>query len=72
MNLMDFRELLDKYNVEPAVEPTESTPVTDLEIDSFDMMMILGDLENSIGTRLDVTLDTTVGEIMDRVTAAGQ
>ena len=50
----------------------KAPPVTDLEIDSFDMMMILGDLENSIGTRLDVTLDTTVGEIRDKVTAAGQ
>ncbi|MBR3446955.1 MAG: hypothetical protein IKH27_04030 [Oscillospiraceae bacterium] len=71
MNLKDFNELLEKYNVEPAVEPTESTPVTDLEIDSFDMMMILGDLENSMGKSLDVTLDTTVGEIMEKMTAAG-
>ena len=70
MNLKEFCELLDKYNVEPAVEPAEDTPVADLEIDSFDIMMILGDLENTVGAHLDVTLDTTVGEIMEKVTAA--
>ena len=72
MTLSDFHALLEKYNVEPEVEPTESTPVTDLGIESFDLLMILGDMENSLGKQLDLTLDTTVGEILEKVTAAGQ
>lgn len=72
MTLTDFHALLEKYNVEPEIEPTESTPVADLGIDSFDLLMILGDMENSLGTQLNLTLDTTVGEILEKVTAAGQ
>ena len=72
MTLTDFHALLEKYNVEPEIEPTESAPVADLGIDSFDLLMILGDMENSLGTQLNLTLDTTVGEILEKVTAAGQ
>ncbi len=71
MNLADFNALLEKYSVEPAAEPAESLAVSELGLDCFDMMMILGDLESSVGTQLSLTLDTTVGEILEKVTAAG-
>ena len=71
MTITDFNALLDKYNVVPETEPTESTPVTELGVDSFDMLMILGDLEGTVGKQLDLTLDTTVGEILEKVTEAG-
>lgn len=71
MNITDFKALLEKYNVEPENEPTESMPVTELGIDSFDMLMILGDLEGTVGKPLGITLDTTVGEILEKLTEAG-
>ena len=71
MNITDFKALLEKYNVEPENEPTADMPVTELGIDSFDMLMILGDLEGIAGKQLDLTLDTTVGEILDKMTAEG-
>ena len=70
MNLSDFKELLEKYNVTPEKEPTEDMPVVDLGIDSFDLLMILGDIETDIGKQLGLTLDTTVGEVLAKVTEA--
>ena len=70
MTMADFHELLAKYNVELETEPTADTPVSELGIDSFDIMMILGDLENEAGKSLDLTFDLTVGELLQKVSQA--
>lgn len=70
MNLKNFNELLEKYNLHPETEPTEATPVCELGLDSFDMLMVLGDLENAAGKSLNLSLDSTVGELLEKVTAA--
>lgn len=71
MKLENFNELLEKYNFELEVDPTEETPICELGLDSFDMMMVLGDLENTAGKSLDLSLDSTVGEVLEKVSAAG-
>lgn len=70
MNLKNFNELLEKYNLHPEIEPTEKTLVSELGLDSFDMLMVLGELENAAGQSLDLSLDSTVGELLEKVTAA--
>ena len=67
MTMADFNELLNKYNVEPENEPTEDMPVSELGIDSFDILMILGDLESAAGKPLELTLDSTVGELLQKI-----
>ena len=67
MTLSDFNALLARYNVEPENEPTEDMPVSELGIDSFDILMILGDLENEAGKPLELTFDSTVGELLKKV-----
>jgi len=72
MTLADFNALLEEHNVKPEVEPHENVPVVDLGIDSFEILMILGDLENAAGTSLDLSLDATVGDFLQKMTAAGK
>jgi len=72
MTLADFNALLEEHNVKPEVEPHENVPVVDLGIDSFEILMILGDLENAAGSTLDLSLDSTVGDVLEKMTAAGK
>ncbi|MBR5694447.1 MAG: hypothetical protein IKX42_12275 [Fibrobacter sp.] len=72
MTLADFNALLEEHNVKPEVEPHENVPVVDLGIDSFEVLMILGDLENAAGISLELSLDSTVGEVLEKMTAAGK
>ena len=36
------------------------------------VLMILGDLENAAGISLELSLDSTVGEVLEKMTAAGK
>ena len=72
MTLADFNALLEEHNVKPEVEPHENVPVVDLGIDSFEVLMILGDIENAAGISLELSLDSTVGEVLEKMTAAGK
>lgn len=70
MNLAEFNDLLKNYNLHLETPLTESTPFSELGLDSFDMLMVLGDLEDSAGKSLDLSLNSTVGDLLEKVTAA--
>jgi acyl carrier protein len=67
MNMDDFKALLKKNNVILTVEPDESMTVSQLGLDSFDVMMLAYDLEEAAGCELKLTLDSTVGEVLSIV-----
>ncbi|WP_407449661.1 hypothetical protein [Fibrobacter sp.] len=67
MTLAEFNALLEKYNVKPQAEPTEDLPVVKLGIDSFDILMIIGDLEESTGKSLNLSLDCTIGDLLAKL-----
>lgn len=70
MNLKDFKAVLEKNNVLLTVEPEESMTVSQLGLDSFDVMMLAYDLEEAAGSELQLTLDSTVGEVIAKVNDA--
>ena len=49
MTLTDFKELLGKYDVKTQNEPKEDMQLIDLGIDSVDILMVLGDIEDRTG-----------------------
>lgn len=71
MTLADFKELLGKYDVKTQNEPTEDMQLIDLGIDSVDILMVLGDIEDRTGKTFDLTFDLTLGELLKKITEAG-
>ena len=71
MTLTDFKELLGKYDVKTQNEPKEDMQLIDLGIDSVDILMVLGDIEDRTGKAFDLTFDQTLGELLKKITEAG-
>ncbi|MDO5558079.1 MAG: hypothetical protein Q4F95_00610 [Oscillospiraceae bacterium] len=67
MNICDFKNVLAKNNIILDTEPEESMTVSQLGLDSFDVMMLAYDLEEAAGKPLQLTLDSTVGEVMAKI-----
>ena len=72
MTLSEFNALLESHDVKPEIELREDLHLVDLGVDSFEILMVLGDLENLAGKALDLSLDSTIGELLAKMTAAGK
>lgn len=72
MTLSEFKALLESHDVKPEIELSEDLHIVDLGVDSFEILMVLGDLENIAGKALDLSLDSTIGELLAKMTAAGK
>ena len=72
MTLSEFNALLESHDVKPEIELREDLHIVDLGVDSFEILMVLGDLENIAGKALDLSLDSTIGELLAKMTAAGK
>lgn len=72
MTLSEFNALLESHDVKPEIELREDLHIVDLGVDSFEILMVLGDLENLAGKALDLSLDSTIGELLAKMTAAGK
>lgn len=70
MDMNDFKAILEKNNINLSVEPEESMTVSQLGLDSFDVMMLAYDLEDAAGSELQLSLDSTVGEVLAKVNDA--
>ena len=72
MTLSEFNALLESHDVKPEIELREDLHIVDLGVDSFEILMVLGDLENLAGKALDLSRDSTIGELLAKMTAAGK
>jgi acyl carrier protein len=66
-------EILRKNMKDPSKEVTLETPLSDLEIDSLDLAVIVFDIEDTFGIEIpynaneEVEAFATVGSVVDRV-----